>query len=175
MRLGYFTMPVHPLSRNWAETLHEDREQIMLCDKLGFHDAFVGEHLTDGCETVTNSTLFLATLISDTKTIKLASGTTNLSQIHPVLDGRNQPIAEPTALDINTSIQRCLVKAIALHGLGLYVYAGEDLPDGETAKPTPPKAPVASITGNKLTPAQLRYVERLIDETFKQLEASRLR
>lgn len=51
-----------------------------------------------------------------------------LSQIHPVLDARNRPILQPTAFDINTSIQRCLVKAIALHGLGLYVYAGEDLP-----------------------------------------------
>jgi hypothetical protein len=53
-----------------------------------------------------------------------------LSQIHPVLDARNRPIAEPNAFDINTSIQRCLVKAIALHGLGLYIYAGEDLPEG---------------------------------------------
>jgi hypothetical protein len=51
-----------------------------------------------------------------------------LSQLHPVLDGRNRPILAPSAFDINTSIQRCLVKAIALHGLGLYVYAGEDLP-----------------------------------------------
>ena len=54
-----------------------------------------------------------------------------LSQIHPVLDGKNRPIFEPTAFDINTSIQRCLVKAIALHGLGLYIYAGEDLPEGD--------------------------------------------
>jgi hypothetical protein len=51
-----------------------------------------------------------------------------LSQIHPVLDSRNRPLLSPTAFDINTSIQRCLVKAIALHGLGLYIYAGEDLP-----------------------------------------------
>jgi hypothetical protein len=51
-----------------------------------------------------------------------------LSQIHPVLDGRNRPLISPTAFDINSSIQRCLVKAIALHGLGLYIYAGEDLP-----------------------------------------------
>lgn len=54
-----------------------------------------------------------------------------LSQIHPVLDGRNRPLLAPTAFDINTSIQRCLVKAIALHGLGLYVYAGEDLPQSQ--------------------------------------------
>lgn len=51
-----------------------------------------------------------------------------LTQIHPVLDGRNRPIPAPSAFDINTSIQRCLVKAIALHGLGLNIYAGEDLP-----------------------------------------------
>jgi len=92
-----------------------------------------------------------------------------LSQIHPVLDGKNRPLFEPTAFDINTSIQRCLVKAIALHGLGLYVYAGEDLPDGETAQPTPPKAPVAPITGAKASPAQLRYIERLIAETGSEL------
>jgi hypothetical protein len=55
-----------------------------------------------------------------------------LSQIHPVLDNRNKPITQPNAFDINTSIQRCLVKAIALHGLGLYIYAGEDLPTDNT-------------------------------------------
>ena len=43
------------------------------------------------------------------------------SQVHPVTDNRNQTIAQPTAQDINTSIQRCLAKAIALHGLGLYI------------------------------------------------------
>jgi hypothetical protein len=51
-----------------------------------------------------------------------------LSQIHPVLDGRNRLLLAPSAFDINSSLQRCLVKAIALHGLGLYIYAGEDLP-----------------------------------------------
>lgn len=72
-----------------------------------------------------------------------------LSQIHPVLDGRNKVIPAPTAFDINSSIQRCLVKAIALQGLGLYIYAGEDLPQGTAAEPAandpapvvpPPKA-----------------------------------
>jgi alkanesulfonate monooxygenase SsuD/methylene tetrahydromethanopterin reductase-like flavin-dependent oxidoreductase (luciferase family) len=85
MRLGYFTMPVHPMERDWSQTLREDREAVILADKLGFYDAFVGEHLTDACETITNSMLFHATLIHDTKTIKLATGTTNLSQMHPVL------------------------------------------------------------------------------------------
>ncbi|HWP27511.1 MAG TPA: LLM class flavin-dependent oxidoreductase [Xanthobacteraceae bacterium] len=85
MRLGYFTMPVHPMHRNWTETLKEDREAIILADKLGFHDAFVGEHLTDKCENITNSMMFLATLIHSTKSIKLATGTANLSHMHPVL------------------------------------------------------------------------------------------
>ncbi len=89
MRLGYFTMPVHPLGRDWSQTLREDREAIILADKLGFYDAFVGEHLTDACENVTNSLLFHATLIHDTKTIKLASGTCNLSQIHPTVIAAN--------------------------------------------------------------------------------------
>ena len=50
------------------------------------------------------------------------------TQVHPVLDNRNQTIDAPNAFQINTSIQRCLAKAIALHGLGLYIFAGEDLP-----------------------------------------------
>lgn len=54
------------------------------------------------------------------------------TQWHPVLDNNNRPIAAPDVFQINTSIQRATVKAIALHGLGLYIYAGEDLP--ETAK-----------------------------------------
>src|SRR5687767_4197105 len=85
MKLGIFMMPVHPLHRNPTETLREDRETVILADKLGFHDAFIGEHLTDKAENITNSLLFLATLIPATKSIKLASGTCNLSQQHPVL------------------------------------------------------------------------------------------
>jgi alkanesulfonate monooxygenase SsuD/methylene tetrahydromethanopterin reductase-like flavin-dependent oxidoreductase (luciferase family) len=85
MRLGYFTMPMHPFQRNWTETLQEDRQAVILADKLGYYDAFIGEHLADRNESITNSFIFLATLISDTKTIKLATGTSNLSQMHPVL------------------------------------------------------------------------------------------
>ena len=86
-----------------------------------------------------------------------------LSQIHPVLDSKNRPLAEPTAFDINTSIQRCLVKAIALHGLGLYVYSGEDLPNGEVQPKAQPK--VTPIQNQRpITPAQVRYLKRLIAE-----------
>jgi alkanesulfonate monooxygenase SsuD/methylene tetrahydromethanopterin reductase-like flavin-dependent oxidoreductase (luciferase family) len=89
MKLGIFMMPVHPLHRNHTETLKEDREAVILADQLGFHDAFIGEHLTDKAENITNSLLFLATLIHSTKRIKLASGTCNLSQIHPTVVAAN--------------------------------------------------------------------------------------
>lgn len=50
-------------------------------------------------------------------------------QIHPVLDQNNRTVDAPNAFQVNTSIQRALVKAIALHGLGLSIYAGEDVPE----------------------------------------------
>ena len=62
-----------------------------------------------------------------------------LSQVHPVIDERNTTIANPKADQINKSIMRCLVKAIALHGLGLHIYAGEDLPLGDAEEEAPKK------------------------------------
>lgn len=104
-----------------------------------------------------------------------------LSQIHPVLDNKNRPILAPSAFDINTSIQRCLVKAIALHGLGLSIYAGEDLPDLDEPVPersepaAPPRKPakVSSLPERDpfdtpealLTVAQARYIRKLIQDT----------
>lgn len=46
----------------------------------------------------------------------------------PVMDHRNKAIPEPDAFAVNTAIMRCMTKAISMHGLGLYIYAGEDLP-----------------------------------------------
>lgn len=55
----------------------------------------------------------------------------------PVMDFRNRSIAleQVTSMDVNKAIQRSLTKAVARHGLGLYIYAGEDLPEGETTEP----------------------------------------
>jgi hypothetical protein len=65
------------------------------------------------------------------------------TQWHPVLDNNNRPIPEPDVFAINTSIQRGTVKAIALHGLGLYIYAGEDLPPEDKPDAITPTAGVA--------------------------------
>ena len=54
----------------------------------------------------------------------------------PVMDYRNKAIPNPDAFAVNTAIMRCMAKALALHGLGLYIYAGEDLPQDE------PRAPI---------------------------------
>ena len=56
----------------------------------------------------------------------------------PVMDNRNRAIQNPDAFAVNTAIMRCLVKCVAMHGgLGLYIYAGEDLPEAEKAEPNP--------------------------------------
>jgi len=60
----------------------------------------------------------------------------------PVMDHRNKPIPNPDAFQVNTAIMRCMTKCLALHGLGLYIYAGEDLPEQE-GKPEPEKKPAA--------------------------------
>ncbi|PFD99947.1 hypothetical protein CN288_19145 [Bacillus sp. AFS023182] len=85
-----------------------------------------------------------------------------LSQIHPVLNNQNKPIAEPNSFDINTSIQRCLVKAIALHGLGLYIYAGEDLPEVQEEMITSQQVGAIKLNIKKL--ATLRKVD---EDTIK--------
>jgi Protein of unknown function (DUF1071) len=84
-----------------------------------------------------------------------------LSQVHPVLDMRNKTILAPDAFQINTSIQRCLVKAIALHGLGLYIYAGEDLPENEpkTEPKIEPKHVLDVPAYDKPTPERIEVLK----------------
>lgn len=128
---------------------------------------------------------FLATELGYFVEVAVTVQGITLSQIHPVLDSRNRPILAPTPFDINTSIQRCLVKAIALHGLGLSIYAGEDLPDLQdgvesgNAEDTPPvsrpqPAKVTSLGSRNevpmgkspwLTEAQMRFIQKLLAET----------
>ena len=83
----------------------------------------------------------------------------------PVMDHRNKAIQNPDAFQINTTMQRALVKAIALHGLGLYIYAGEDLPkeeaDAKDAKPSSSAKPT-SDAGKNLTQEQRERVMKTV-------------
>ncbi len=83
MRLGTFMMPLHPPKRQPHETYVEDREAILLADKLGYVEALVGEHVTDLAENVTSCMMFLASLAHDTKQIVLGTGTINMPNSHP--------------------------------------------------------------------------------------------
>lgn len=62
----------------------------------------------------------------------------------PIMDYKNKSITleNITSFDVNKAIQRSLTKALARHGLGLYVYAGEDLPEAEVEKITPREAKI---------------------------------
>ena len=83
MQLGYFTMPIHPLEKDWRQSLREDREAFILADELGFTEGYVGEHSTDQTENITSCAMFIATLVDATKRIKLGTGTVNLPNAHP--------------------------------------------------------------------------------------------
>lgn len=84
------------------------------------------------------------------------------SQIHPVLDHRNKPVSNPDTFQVNTAIQRCLVKAIALHGLGLYIYAGEDLPEPSSETQGKETMDTDPIDFNKVN-AAIPYLKKMID------------
>ncbi|GGK35628.1 LLM class flavin-dependent oxidoreductase [Salinarimonas ramus] len=83
MQLGFFTMPIHPLDKDWRQCLREDRAAFVLADELGFTEGYVGEHLTDAAENITSCMIFIATLIEATRSIRLGTGTVNLPNTHP--------------------------------------------------------------------------------------------
>lgn len=83
MQLGFFTMPIHPLDKDWRVSLREDREAFILADELGFTEGYVGEHVTDRAENITSCAVFIATLMDATRQIKLGTGTINLPNTHP--------------------------------------------------------------------------------------------
>lgn len=83
MDLGFFTMPIHPVGKDWRKCLNEDRAAFLLADELGFTEAYVGEHVTDAAENITHCISFIAWIAAATKQIKLGTGTVNLPNSHP--------------------------------------------------------------------------------------------
>lgn len=83
MELGFFTMPIHPVDKDWRTSLKEDREAFLLADELGYTEAYVGEHVTDAAENITSCAMFIASLASATNTIRLGTGTVNMPNSHP--------------------------------------------------------------------------------------------
>jgi alkanesulfonate monooxygenase SsuD/methylene tetrahydromethanopterin reductase-like flavin-dependent oxidoreductase (luciferase family) len=83
MNLGFFTMPIHPLDKDWRTSLREDRDAFVLADELGFTEAYVGEHITDQAENITSCISFLCWIAHDIKRMRLGTGTVNLPNSHP--------------------------------------------------------------------------------------------
>ncbi|MGI8525357.1 MAG: LLM class flavin-dependent oxidoreductase [Pseudolabrys sp.] len=83
MKAGFFTMPIHPLDKDWRQSLREDREAFVLADELGFVEGYVGEHVTDRAENITSCAMFIASLVDATANIKLGTGTVNMPNTHP--------------------------------------------------------------------------------------------
>jgi len=96
----------------WAEVLKIDPKAKWVAHEWNDRPAMF---LPDGTAMVKVS----VTINDDTKTCVL-----------PVMNNRNQAIQNPDAFAVNTATMRCMAKAIAMFGLGLYIYAGEDLPEG---------------------------------------------
>lgn len=67
--------------------------------------------------------------------VSVTIGERTRTAVLPVMNNRNQAIKNPDAFAINTAVMRCMTKAVAMFGIGLYIYAGEDLPEGETHAP----------------------------------------
>ena len=97
----------------WAEALKADEDATYKVEMFG-----------DKCYMDINGTA----MVFVTVTMFRKSVTCQL----PVMDFRNKAILNPDAFAVNTAIMRCMTKALSLHGLGLYIYAGEDLPEGDS-------------------------------------------
>ncbi|HZD51965.1 MAG TPA: LLM class flavin-dependent oxidoreductase [Woeseiaceae bacterium] len=85
LKLGFFIQPVHPPSRPYADVLREDREAVVLADRLGYREAFIGEHLVDSAETITSSLAFIANLADACPAITFGTGVLPLANYHPAM------------------------------------------------------------------------------------------
>lgn len=103
---------------------------------------------------------------TDGKTCWVKTGVTVAGIEHieylPVMDNRNRSIEldKVTSFDVNKAIQRSLTKAVARHGLGLYIYAGEDLPESESVSV---EHEIRKLENEKASVAALKALRDLID------------
>lgn len=128
----------------------------------------IPDELTKGSTTITTDYQDEIPYFTDGKTCYVKVGVTiegrEEIEMLPIMDNKNNavPLASVTMTLVNKAIQRAFVKACARHGLGLYVYAGEDLPEG-VKKPT--------IDFNALMyEVQNMQLEQVNEEDFKKLQ-----
>ena len=115
----------------WAEALKADEDAVYKVEMFG-----------DKCFMDVNGTA----MVFVTVTMFRKSVTCQL----PVMDYRNKAILNPDAFAVNTAIMRCMTKALSLHGLGLYIYAGEDLPEKGDVPIITPKGGIGEDLSNDI-------------------------
>jgi alkanesulfonate monooxygenase SsuD/methylene tetrahydromethanopterin reductase-like flavin-dependent oxidoreductase (luciferase family) len=85
LKLGFFIQPVHPPWRPYSDVLREDREAVVLADRLGYGEAFIGEHLVDAAETIPSSLAFIASMADACPSITFGTGVLPLANYHPAM------------------------------------------------------------------------------------------
>ena len=83
MEVGYFTMPMHPPGSDLTKTLEDDLQQIVTLDKLGYREAWIGEHFTTAWENIPAPDLFIAQALPLTQNIILGTGVTCMPNHNP--------------------------------------------------------------------------------------------
>ena len=85
MEFGYFTMPLHPPGSNITQTLDDDLEQMVVLDRLGYREAWIGEHFTAEWENIPAPDLFIANALARTERIILGTGVTCMPNHNPFM------------------------------------------------------------------------------------------
>src|SRR5262249_14106777 len=85
MRVGYFTMPLHPPGADPGRTMADDLDQLVVLDQLGFEEAWIGEHITAEWENIPCPDLFIAQALGMTQRMKLGTGVSCLPNHNPLM------------------------------------------------------------------------------------------
>ena len=85
MRVGYFTMPLHPPGADPGRTMADDLQQLVFLDQLGYEEAWIGEHFTAQWENIPCPDLFIAQALALTRRMKLGTGVSCLPNHNPLM------------------------------------------------------------------------------------------
>ena len=121
--------------------VNKDKERKGRFDYLSWADAW--KHVQQNTESATYELHDDVVYPDNSREVRCSVTIDGISHMMwlAVMDNNNRAIKNPDARAVNDARMRCLVKAIAMHGLGLYIYAGEDLPDVTAQQPAPKKEP----------------------------------
>src|SRR5579875_1917303 len=85
LRFGAFIAPFHPLAENPTLAIERDLELVQWMDRLGYDEAWIGEHHSAGYELIASPELFIATAAERTRFIRLGTGVSSLPYHHPLM------------------------------------------------------------------------------------------